>query len=263
MGVDFVPAYRAAGTVVQTPAVEPSIGEPVVEPVRTARAGGAARAIAIPPPGARDPVQVQAQLDELRARYEHDAPHARFDTQFNRIVFGEGDPCARLLFCGEAPGEDEDRTGRPFVGRAGQLLEKMITAMGLSRGEVYICNVLKTRPPNNRTPTPEESAACAPYLHEQISIVRPEVIVSLGRPATHLLLGTTDAMGRLRGRWSEYVVPPPPIAAPYSGPYEGMRFPVMPTYHPSYLLRSYTEENRKMVWSDLRQVMEKLGLRLK
>ncbi|MFG0259448.1 MAG: uracil-DNA glycosylase, partial [Phycisphaerales bacterium JB041] len=114
---------------------------------------------------------------------------------------------------------------------------------------VYIANVLKTRPPNNATPTVEEAQLCAPYLHEQIAIVAPEVIVTVGLPATRLILQSTDSMGRLRGRWAEYVGPG---AA-------GLRVPVMPTYHPAYLLRSYTPENRKKVWSDLQQVMARLG----
>jgi DNA polymerase len=209
----------------------------------------------------REPGAVRAQLDDLRTRYETQAPHAQFGTTFTNIVFGEGDPCARLLFVGEAPGEDEDLSGRPFVGRAGQLLEKMIVAMGLTRERVYICNVLKTRPPGNRPPTPEETIASAPYLYEQIAIVYPEVIVTLGRPATHLLLRTQDAIGRLRGVWGEFEVPPPAGGAAYSWDFPGMRFAVMPTYHPSYLLRSYTEENRKAVWSDLKQVLDRLGLK--
>jgi DNA polymerase len=186
----------------------------------------------------------------LRERYERDAPHRHFHTDHTRIVFGEGDPCARIMFVGEAPGAEEDRTGRPFVGRAGQLLDKMIAAMGLKREEVYIANVLKTRPPNNATPTFEEARLCAPYLFEQIGIVAPEALVSLGLPATRTLLETNDSMTRLRGRWAVFVPPPP---------YQ-RQIPVMPTFHPAFLLRSYTEENRARVWSDLRQVMERLGL---
>ena len=279
MGVDFVPAYRVPGS----PWGEPEVAAPGDEPERQDatpdRAPAAApsspepasrRSQAPSPPvaaaaapsarPARDATRVSALLDDLRRRYETDAPHAQFGTQFTNIVFGEGDPCARVAFVGEAPGEEEDKTGRPFVGRAGQLLEKMIIAMGLSRAEVYICNVLKTRPPNNRPPTPEEVVASCPYLYEQLAIVEPEVIVTLGRPATHLLLRTQDAMGRLRGVWGEFLIPPPPVGGAYAGDYAGMRFPVMPTYHPSFLLRSYTDENRKAVWSDLKQVLARLGL---
>jgi uracil-DNA glycosylase family 4 len=205
---------------------------------------------ALAPGAPRDPARSQRELDRLRARYEQDAPHKQFVTAHTNIVFGEGDPCARLMFIGEAPGAEEDRTGRPFVGRAGQLLEKMIGAMGLDRSRVYIANVLKTRPPDNATPTSEEIRICAPYLFEQIGIIRPEAIVALGLPATRALLGSADSMSRLRGQWTPFKLP---------APLEGV-FPVMPTYHPAFLLRSYTAENRAKVWSDLQQVMTRLGL---
>jgi DNA polymerase len=185
-------------------------------------------------------------LAALRDRYLKDAPHAPFIKTFNNIVFGEGDPCAPLMFIGEAPGEEEDRTGRPFVGRAGQLLEKMIVAMGLSRERVYICNVLKVRPPNNATPTLEEAAASEPYLLEQIDIVAPEAIVTLGKSATACVLKLDLAMGAMRGRWHDLTLP------------TGRVVPVMPTFHPAYLLRAYTEENRKKVWSDLQLVVQRL-----
>ncbi|HRJ48912.1 MAG: uracil-DNA glycosylase [Phycisphaeraceae bacterium] len=197
----------------------------------------------------RERVERERRLAAIRHRYESDAPHKHFHTVHTNIVFGEGDPCARLMFVGEAPGEEEDRTGRPFVGRAGQLLDKMIAAMGLGRQDVYIANVLKTRPPNNATPTLEESRLCAPYLYEQIGVVAPEVIVTLGLPATRTILGTTETMGRLRGRWATF--------SPPSGDRE---FAVMPTYHPAYLLRNYTPQERAKVWSDLRLVMDRLGL---
>jgi DNA polymerase len=147
------------------------------------------------------------------------------------------------MFVGEAPGAEEDKQGRPFVGRSGQLLEKMINAMGLAREDVYIANVLKCRPPDNRTPTPGEAMLCGPYLREQIRIIQPSVIVTLGKPAAQLLLDTKEAMGKLRGRWFEY---------------EGI--PLMPTFHPAYLLRQYTQENRAKVWSDLQQAMGRIGI---
>ncbi len=232
MGVDFVPVYRRAGA-----------GAPV------AMISGAPRAELSPPAaGGRDPAGAQRCLDEVRAKYEREAPHRHFVTDHHSIVFGEGNPCARLMFIGEAPGQEEDRTGRPFVGPAGKLLDKQIAAMGLARQDVYIANVLKTRPPGNATPTAEEARLCAPYLYEQILIVRPEVIVTLGLPATRTILGTDESMGRLRGRWGAW-----------QG--QGLRVAVMPTYHPAFLLRSYTPENRGKVWSDLQQVMERLGLR--
>jgi DNA polymerase len=195
------------------------------------------------PPAAAPATAKGEAMEALRAEHERECPERAFIAQFNKIVFGEGDPDARLMFIGEAPGADEDRTGRPFVGRAGQLLEGMIRAMGLSREEVYIANVLKIRPPGNATPTPDEIAACGPFLLRQIELVEPEAIVTLGKPATNFLLESDDALGRLRGRWHEV---------------RGV--PVMPTYHPAYLLRAYTPENRRKVWSDLQMVMERLGL---
>ncbi len=198
----------------------------------------------------------ERRLALLRERYIADEPHRDFDTDHHCVVFGEGNPCARLMFVGEAPGAEEDRIGRPFVGPAGQLLDKMIVAMGLAREEVYIANVLKVRPRNNATPTPEQALRSAPYLHEQIRIVSPEAIVTLGLPATHLLLGVTDAMRDLRGQWSEFV--PRLWVLEEAG--AGSAIPVMPTYHPAYLLRSPTPENRGKVWSDLKMVMARLGL---
>lgn len=183
----------------------------------------------------------QARLDALHERHDRECPHCTSVTGHTQTVFGEGDPDARLMFVGEAPGAEEDKQGRPFVGRSGQLLEKMINAMGLARGDVYIANVLKSRPPNNRTPTPDEAAACGAYLREQLAIIQPEVIVTLGRPAAQLLLDTTESMTNLRGRWREYA-----------------GVPVMPTFHPAYLLRQYTKENRQKVWSDLKKAMERL-----
>lgn len=184
----------------------------------------------------------QARLDELRARHDAECPHCTRATGHTQTVFGEGSPDAAMMFVGEAPGAEEDRQGRPFVGRSGQLLDKMIEAMGLRREDVYIANVLKSRPPNNRTPTPDEAAACGAYLREQIAIIEPRVIVSLGRPAAQLLLETKESMTNLRGRWSEYA-----------------GVPVLPTFHPAFLLRQYTKENRQKVWSDLQKAMERLG----
>ncbi|TFG85900.1 MAG: uracil-DNA glycosylase, partial [Gemmatimonadales bacterium] len=160
-----------------------------------------------------------------------------------QAVFGDGDPEARLMFIGEGPGADEDAQGLPFVGRAGQLLDRMIAAMGLSRQQVYIANVVKCRPPGNRAPTPEEATACWPYLAEQIEIVDPEMIVVLGNAATKALLGSPIGITRLRGQWQQF-----------------NEIPVMPTFHPSYLLRQYTPDNRRKVWSDLQAVMERLRL---
>ncbi len=188
------------------------------------------------------------RLDHLHARHDGECPHCTSVTSHTRTVFGEGDPAARLMFVGEAPGAEEDKAGRPFVGRSGQLLDKMITAMGLRREDVYIANVLKARPPNNATPTPDEADKCGRYLREQIDIIRPEVIVCLGLPATHFLLDTKASLSSMRSRWHEFT--PSSGAAP---------IPVMPTFHPAFLLRQYTDENRRKVWSDLQKAMERLG----
>lgn len=170
----------------------------------------------------------------------------------HNTVFGEGDPNARLMFIGEGPGQDEDATGRPFVGKAGELLAKMITAMGLAREQVFIANIVKCRPPNNRAPLPDETAACWDYLMRQIRIIRPEVIVTLGNPSTHAMLSTKVGITRLRGTWQVM----PQLADGVGG------FDVMPTFHPAYVLRQYNHETRGMVWSDLQAVMGRLGLSL-
>ena len=165
-------------------------------------------------------------------------------------VFGQGDPDARLVFVGEAPGFEEDQKGLPFVGRAGELLTRMIAAMGLSREQVYICNVLKCRPPGNRTPSADEMLTCGPYLREQIEVIRPQVLVALGAPASKTLLNTTETIGRLRGRLHPFY---------FSGNADvGPSIPLMPTFHPAYLLRS-PDEKRK-AWDDLKLVMELLQL---
>ena len=159
----------------------------------------------------------------------------------NTIVFGDGNPNADLLFIGEGPGEQEDRTGLPFVGRAGELLTQMIEkGMGIARNDVYICNIVKCRPPNNRTPLPPEVSACRPFLDGQIEAVAPKVIVTLGKPAASLLLDREIAITRVRGTWHEY-----------------RGSPLMPTLHPAYVLRQYTPENRRAVWQDLRAALER------
>jgi DNA polymerase len=171
-----------------------------------------------------------------------------------QTVFGDGDPAAALLFVGEGPGEEEDRQGRPFVGRAGQLLNQMIVAMGLRREDVYIANVVKCRPPGNRTPLPDESATCSGlYLTRQLQIIRPKAIVTLGNPATQALLGAVPGITKIRGHWQKLR----PLAEGLEG------IPVMPTFHPAYLLRNYTVEVRKMVWDDLQKVMGLLGIKRK
>jgi DNA polymerase len=157
-----------------------------------------------------------------------------------KLVFGVGNPSAEVVFVGEGPGEDEDRQGEPFVGRAGQLLTKMIEAMGYRREEVYIANVVKCRPPGNRNPEPDEIEACEPFLRSQLDAVRPKVVVALGKFAAQTLLRDTSPISRLRGKWFSY---------------EGVR--LMPTFHPAYLLRSPNEKGK--AWEDLQLVMKELG----
>ena len=165
------------------------------------------------------------------------------------VVFGVGDINAQLMFIGEAPGADEDDQGEPFVGKAGQLLTKIIQTMGLTRDSVYIGNILKCRPDTpgqasgNRKPTPEEMQTCIPYLHEQIDLIRPQVIVALGGTAVEGLLGKTIGITKLRGQWRTY-----------------RGIPLMPTYHPAYLLRNQALSEKRRVWEDMLQVMERLGL---
>ena len=159
----------------------------------------------------------------------------------NSIVFGEGNPEAPVVFVGEGPGEEEDRSGRPFVGRAGELLTKIIASVGWRREDVYICNIVKCRPPGNRDPRLEEVAMCQPFLERQLRAIAPVAIVTLGKPATSTLLGRAISITRVRGQWLEW-----------SG------FPVMPTFHPAYLLRNYTRETRQAVWDDLKAVRARI-----
>ena len=186
-----------------------------------------------------------AALQELRKEV---LPCTRCKLHDSRrhVVFGEGNPTARVLFIGEAPGATEDQTGRPFVGAAGQLLDRIVQgAMGLQRSDVYIANINKCRPPGNREPAPDEVAACLPFLHRQVEILRPEVIVCLGRVAAQNLLGTTESAGRLRGRTLDY---------------QGI--PVIVTWHPSYLLRDESADkvHKRETWEDIKRVNRLLGL---
>lgn len=157
------------------------------------------------------------------------------------IVFGEGDHNAKLMFVGEGPGYEEDKQGIPFVGKAGQLLTKMIIAMGLKREEVYISNIVKCRPPENRNPFKEEINSCMPYLMRQIEIIKPEIIICLGSVATVSLLNTTQPISKIRGKFINF-----------------KNIKVMPTFHPAYLLRN--EKMKKPAWQDLQEVMKEMGL---
>jgi uracil-DNA glycosylase len=168
----------------------------------------------------------------------------RLSATRKNIVFGEGNPTARILFIGEGPGAVEDETGRPFVGPAGQLLTDIIEkGMGLEREDVYIANIVKCRPPGNRNPLPEEVESCIGYLKKQISLINPEVIITLGAVSTHNLLGITTPISKLRGNFTNY-----------------MGITVMPTFHPSYLLQNPSK--KRETWEDIKKVMEMLGLSL-
>jgi uracil-DNA glycosylase family 4 len=190
----------------------------------------------VPPPAAScgDSISLEAVRAELG-----DCRRCPLGGLRHRLVFGEGDPHAGLVFVGEAPGADEDAQGRPFVGRAGQLLTKIIAAMGLKREEVYICNILKCRPPGNRNPQPDEIAACEPFLIRQLEAIRPQMICALGSFAAHALLKSEAAISALRGRFHRY---------------QGI--PLMPTYHPAYLLRN--PGAKKQVWEDVQAIMKVL-----
>jgi uracil-DNA glycosylase family 4 len=182
-----------------------------------------------------------AALDELSA-FIGDCKRCKLAPLRTHLVFGVGNPTADLMFVGEAPGADEDARGEPFVGRAGQLLTDIIErGMGLKRSDVYICNVIKCRPPDNRNPEPDEVAACDPFLMRQIDLVRPRAIVALGTFAVQALLKVKTPISRLRGNWHEL---------------RGIK--LMPTFHPAYLLRSPGE--KRVVWHDIQEVMKLLGL---
>jgi uracil-DNA glycosylase family 4 len=171
-----------------------------------------------------------------------------------QIVFGVGNPGADLMFIGEAPGADEDLQGEPFVGRAGQLLTNMIKAMGLERSQVYIANIIKCRPPNNRTPERDECETCSPFLMRQVATIQPKVIVALGAVAARTLLAINDSMSNLRGRWYDFK----PTGMRSSDPsWNGAKLAV--TYHPAFLLRD--PRQKKEAWKDLQMVMKELGLK--
>jgi uracil-DNA glycosylase len=196
-----------------------------------------------------NPAEKAAAFAALRERALACVKCAHLAASRKNVVFGVGNIDAQLMFVGEAPGADEDAQGEPFVGAAGQLLTKIIQATGLSRADVYIANILKCRPDTpgqssgNRKPTSEEMQACFPYLHEQIDLIRPQVIVALGATATEGLLGRPVGITKLRGNWQTY-----------------RGTPMMPTYHPSYLLRNQAMSEKRRVWEDMLAVMEKLGM---
>jgi DNA polymerase len=233
---------------------------PMAAPARRTTTPAAAKPVAtpvvIPAPSAVDaaPLEItgSTKTEQLRHLAERAAacqkcPH--LVERRHHVVFGVGNPDAKIMFVGEAPGEEEDLQGEPFVGRAGQLLTKMIIAMGLARERVYIGNIVKCRPdmppgaPGNRKPTKQEMETCVPYLRAQIEVIKPGILVALGATAVEGLLGPVGTIGSLRGKFLEY---------------RGV--PVMPTYHPSYLLRNQSNTEKRKVWEDLLKVMERLEM---
>ncbi len=200
-----------------------------------------------PPPdaaiaSAREAARTVPTLESLRELME------RFDgcalkATATRLVFADGNPLARIMFVGEAPGRDEDIEGLPFVGRSGKLLDRMIGAIGLDRSKVYIANVIPWRPPGNRTPTPQETQICLPFIQRQIELVNPDVLVTLGNPSTQTLLGTREGIMRTRGRWFDYDTGTRTIRA-------------LPTFHPAYLLRS--PAYKRLAWQDLLAIAKAL-----
>jgi len=200
---------------------------------------GPARTAGAAPKGAREEPGAVETLESIRS-FIGDCQRCKLSQGRKNIVFGQGNPRAQLMFVGEAPGADEDEQGLAFVGRAGQLLTKIIEAIGLTREQVFIANVLKCRPPQNRNPEPDEIGACQPFLERQIDVVRPKVLVGLGKFGGQWLLKTAEPISKIRGRL---------------GDYKGIK--VMPTYHPAFLLRNPAA--KKEVWEDMKVVRSILG----
>jgi uracil-DNA glycosylase len=231
--IEPVPAPPTSVAAPRAPGLPPqTIEAPSAVPVASV---SLAPAPAVAPGAAGEKIVRLQQLAEQAATCTACVLHS----QRRQAVFARGNADAELVFVGEGPGQEEDRKGQPFVGPAGQLLDRMIAAMGFERDAVYICNVVKCRPPDNRTPRPEEAIACAQFLVPQLELVAPKAIVALGRCAAENL-GVAEAMGPWRGRWGEW-----------------RGIPVLPTYHPAYLLRS--PEQKRVVWEDLQLVMKRFG----
>ncbi len=247
-GLPEAPALERAPTPARAPAPAPR-AEPAGFALQSPPPSAPTPAPEPPPPvvAASAPAREPLPLEERRRRLDVLAAEIRSCTRCalhekrTQTVFARGTGSSGLCFIGEGPGADEDAQGFPFVGAAGQLLDRMIAAMGLGRDEVYVCNIVKCRPPQNRKPETEEMAACTPYLAEQIELLEPTVIVALGATAVQGLLGTTEGIMRLRGKWKLY---------------KG-RIPVMPTFHPAYLLR--TAAAKREVWEDLQAVLRQMG----
>ena len=231
-GLDGIPLSMAGAAPVAPSAHVAPVAEPHTQPTA-------------PAPAPAEETQPHEPLEKIR-RDLGECQRCKLGKTRRNLVFGTGNPWARLVFVGEGPGADEDLKGEPFVGEAGQVLNRIITAMGLKREDVYICNVVKCRPPKNRDPEQDEIEACSPFLLRQIQSIKPEVIVGLGKFASQTLLGTTEPISRLRGKFRDY---------------HGI--PLMPTFHPSYLLHRQGEGNMEsfwQVWEDMTQVLRLLKL---
>lgn len=236
----------ASGATIGSPAAVERAGLPGARPAEQPAGPGAEQRTPRARPSddvaAAEPALGAARSLEALRGVIGDCRRCRLHGARTNVVFGVGDPKARIVFVGEGPGQDEDLRGEPFVGRAGQLLTDIIEkGMKLRRDDVYICNVVKCRPPQNRNPEPDEVATCSPFLFRQIELVEPEVLVTLGKFAAQTLLATKTPITQLRGRWQDF-----------------RGIPVMPTFHPAYLLRNPAE--KKTVWQDIQLVMSRLGL---
>ena len=225
----------------------PPQGSPAISPEPIAPAAGP-RPPAVPPIGdaaARDIAASAPDLAALRSRLEafEGCGLKRTATQ---LVFADGTPGTRVMLVGEAPGGDEDRVGRPFVGRAGQLLDRMLRAIGLDRSKVYIANVVPWRPPGNRTPTPQETQACLPFIKRQIELAAPEILVCLGASSAQTLLGVKEGITRARGTWFDYRCD------------DGRILRSLATFHPAYLLRQPAQ--KRLAWMDMRALARELGV---
>lgn len=234
-GIEFLPRADASPTVGPSTMSEPTAIAATESKLPSSPTGG----IAIP---GSDPDQRRIELQQLAQVVARCTRCPELVASRSKTVFGVGPVDVELCFVGEAPGADEDRQGEPFVGAAGQMLNKIIAAMGFKREEVFICNVLRCRPPGNRTPKPEEAKNCWEYLERTLELVNPKFICALGIPAAHQLLNLTLPMNRMRGRFYDY-----------------RGTPVICTYHPSWLIRSPTPENKKLVWDDMKMLLAKMG----
>jgi uracil-DNA glycosylase len=236
-----VTANASAGVPVEQRALERTPA--TAHRLESTRAPEATRVLDVTAPAAARATEGQGDRQKrLQMLEEAVRPCTRcgLSKQRTQTVFARGTGSSGVCFVGEGPGADEDAQGQPFVGKAGQLLDKMIEAMGLDRDEVYVCNVVKCRPPDNRKPELDEMAACMPYLNQQLDLVAPQVIVALGATAVQGLFGTTEGITRMRGKWKTL-----------------RQIPVMPTFHPAYLLR--TPAAKREVWEDLQEVLRKIG----